>query len=281
MFRLTFRPLHLLALLSLAPGSQAAPPSDEPLTPVDKWLVDFADAHCLASLRYGTGDEAMALLLKPSPLGNIMQVAVVRPGWRPAATQVKVRISFDVQAPIETRGLVYGTPGPNKQIVHQVNLSMEQFAAFRGSTQMRLAMLGVPDRPLVLNQTKAVATTIEKCLKGLQADWNIGGDAAMKIKDLATPKQPLTSYISHNDYPKLSSDKGEGGTTSFVMLIDEKGAVADCSVYATSGFPALDAQSCAVFRNRAKFNPALDVDGKAVRSTWGTTIKWVIPAPGT
>ena len=42
-----------------------------------------------------------------------------------------------------------------------------------------------------------------------------------------------------------------------VILIDEFGKVADCTVTQTSGAASIDAQSCAVIRERGKFRPAI------------------------
>ena len=55
---------------------------------------------------------------------------------------------------------------------------------------------------------------------------------------------------------------------------DERGAVADCSITETSGYATIDAQSCAIIQERAKFEPAIDTQGKPTRSSYSQRITW-------
>ena len=45
----------------------------------------------------------------------------------------------------------------------------------------------------------------------------------------------------------------------------------------TSGSAVLDAMTCIVLRQRAKFKPARDVDGKPVHSYYDQRVTWQIP----
>ena len=58
------------------------------------------------------------------------------------------------------------------------------------------------------------------------------------------------------------------------LLVDETGALKDCTVDETSGIASLDAMGCLVFMERAKFTPARDAAGKPVRSVVSTSITW-------
>jgi protein TonB len=51
-----------------------------------------------------------------------------------------------------------------------------------------------------------------------------------------------------------------------VVLVDEAGKVADCTLLETSGVAALDAQTCAIIQRRARYKPAIGLDGKAARA---------------
>ena len=65
--------------------------------------------------------------------------------------------------------------------------------------------------------------------------------------------------------------------TSMMLLIDEAGKLANCMVVGTSGYASLDAQSCAVLKERAKFVPALGIDGKPTKSGILQRIRWQMP----
>ncbi len=61
-----------------------------------------------------------------------------------------------------------------------------------------------------------------------------------------------------------------------MILVDEQGKVADCTVIQTSGVAALDAQSCSVIKLGAKYKPAIGLDGKPAKSAAFQTISWKI-----
>jgi protein TonB len=65
------------------------------------------------------------------------------------------------------------------------------------------------------------------------------------------------------------------GTVQFLLLVDEKGAVAGCHIEKPSGVPILDAAGCQVIRERLKLTPARDAQGRPVRSSLVTPpITW-------
>ena len=85
---------------------------------------------------------------------------------------------------------------------------------------------------------------------------------------------PKLTGREHGDfYPAASLRQGEQGDTVIDLGIDITGRVADCRVAGSSGFPALDAQSCAVARRWWTFTPALQ-SGRAVFGTISETVKW-------
>ena len=51
----------------------------------------------------------------------------------------------------------------------------------------------------------------------------------------------------------------------FLVLVDQAGSVAGCDVVLLSGNPLLEGMGCQVIRKWARFTPALDLNGKAVR----------------
>ena len=54
------------------------------------------------------------------------------------------------------------------------------------------------------------------------------------------------------------------------LLIDESGSVEGCQVLVTSGAAIVDSTACDVIKQKAKFTPARDSQGKSIRSVWTT-----------
>ena len=89
-------------------------------------------------------------------------------------------------------------------------------------------------------------------------------------------KGDLMGLFASDDYPTQAILEGGTGSVEIVILIDEQGKAADCTVVETSGVPVLDAQACAVIRQRARFTPAVGLDGKAAKSAFRQRITWKI-----
>lgn len=97
---------------------------------------------------------------------------------------------------------------------------------------------------------------------------------------VATPVKPLLSpgtWVTDNDYPSNASYKGKAGKLHFILTIDATGKPDGCHVTSTSGYAELDQYTCALLLKRAKFSPALDAAGHAIRATYDGTFGWQLP----
>ncbi len=118
---------------------------------------------------------------------------------------------------------------------------------------------------------------MDTCLADLQQVWNVDGEAQARLKQGPRSTKPLTSYFSSNDYPRVALRSDQWGLVAFALLIDEAGKIADCTVIETSGVGTLDAQSCAIIKERAAFHPAVGADGKPAKAAVIQRIRWKLP----
>ncbi|HYG47769.1 MAG TPA: TonB family protein [Allosphingosinicella sp.] len=93
----------------------------------------------------------------------------------------------------------------------------------------------------------------------------------------ARAKANLASYVSDEDYPTSAVRNEEQGTTRFRLSVGPDGRVKECSVTSSSGSSALDATTCKLMRQRAKFQPATGSDGRPTSDTVTSAIRWVLP----
>jgi TonB family protein len=116
---------------------------------------------------------------------------------------------------------------------------------------------------------------LSECTTDLRHFWNMT-DAEQK--NIAAPSTgDIRSIFSPSDYPDEAMRRDQEGSAQFLSLIDEKGRVADCDVLKPSGVPPLDGMGCQVIRERARFKPALDRQGKPMRSSFVTPpVVWKI-----
>ena len=258
-----------LGLVLLSSPSLAEPKA---MAPAGKWMIDFADQQCVAAREFGTADDMLHLAIKPSPGSEVVQVSLISNGNNAAGVQNDVQIAFDGDPPIRIKELQYGV---QKKRARMINLTAEQADRMSSATSMDWLLRGT-DRRLEIGSMTTVMKLLADCKKDLRAYWNAGLEES-DFKKAPKALKPLSKYFVSTDYPQQAWSAGDTGTTSVVMLIDEKGKLADCMVDATSGIPTIDAMTCLVLRQRAEYSPGIDANGKPARSMVAAKIKWQLP----
>lgn len=253
-----------LALASTVPATAA------PLNPTGKWVVDYEDQACIATRAYGTATNPVHLTLKPSPRGGTMQLSILQKGSRgTVAVEEFGKMSLDGGRDLPISILSFGSS--DVLYATRVNLSAESFAALRTARTLQIRGRST-DETFVLEQLPELMKQIDACVVDLEAAWNMGPDASTKIRSRASGS--LVGLFSSEDYPAAATRTLKSGSVTVVLLINERGKVADCSVTVTSGAAGLDAQACAVISQRANFKPAIGFDGKPTRDTFSQRVNW-------
>ena len=82
--------------------------------------------------------------------------------------------------------------------------------------------------------------------------------------------------VTADDYPLVSLTREQEGRVTVRLRIDPTGLVTRCEIIQSSGHTALDEQTCALFRARARFEPARDAKGRYVADTYTQRVNWRI-----
>lgn len=88
------------------------------------------------------------------------------------------------------------------------------------------------------------------------------------------PLKPLTQLLSEGDKLSVVERVGAQGTVGVKVTVDAAGRVSDCAVSHSSGFKALDAETCKVVQRKARFAPAKDERGRPVQGILYGEIAW-------
>jgi protein TonB len=93
----------------------------------------------------------------------------------------------------------------------------------------------------------------------------------------ASPKGNPGSWVTTNDYPTRALREEREGTTGFRVSVGPDGRASGCTVTSSSGSPDLDEATCSNVMRRARFNPAMDGNGKPTTGSYSNRTRWVIP----
>jgi TonB family protein len=263
-------------------SSAAAAAAGDPKQPIGKWTVETASNECLLIRAYGSPKKPLFLALSQAPMGGGFQFTVLHESRWMALRSGIAQISFDNEAPIEA---VYGARllrSSSKQIdvetlrsiVIDTEEESERFGRDAGSVSFTIpreftGTFALPEHGQAL-------VDLNECATALGVRW---GYPIAEQRRLAKPaKQPggLQSLFSADDYPQRAVMLGERGRARIRIKVGDKGETSDCAVLASTGSTDLDRATCEVIRRKAGFSPALDLDGKPIRSVVVTTVYWIL-----
>lgn len=95
--------------------------------------------------------------------------------------------------------------------------------------------------------------------------------------DGATPPRLRSGSINSSDYPPAAIIAGEQGSVSIILNVSPIGAVTACRVDTSSGSASLDLITCAIARQRFKFEPGRNASGERAASVYRQSVRWVLP----
>ncbi len=102
-----------------------------------------------------------------------------------------------------------------------------------------------------------------------------GGVQDSGWKKVAPIGEPA-SWVTPADYPAAALRNREQGLVSFRLVVGPDGTVQDCEITGPVS-PALDQATCDLLKQRARFTPAADPQGKPATANWRSRINWMLP----
>jgi protein TonB len=99
------------------------------------------------------------------------------------------------------------------------------------------------------------------------------GPAAPTPRD----RPALLGWLKQSDYPAESIDAREQGELTASFDVSETGRVENCRIVRSSGYLRLDDATCPIIEERARYRPAADAKGTAVRSSDVRVWRWILP----
>lgn len=272
----------------VTPGVAVA--AEPPMQPTGKWVVNFADAQCIATRNYGTEADPLYLVLKAPAIGETIQLGIVRKGGKLDASQLNGEIIFNESGALRTNFLEFGVKSMGQR-ARFATIAAKDVSSLRQANTVRIRIrekgierlgtrfgmgMAADEEAFAVTSMPALLGTLATCAADLRKIWKVWDDKAGGSDLKEGPSADLAQLFSPEDYPGIAVLRGQSGRVSLVILIDEQGKVADCTVIAPSGVAALDAQSCAVIKQGAKYKPAIGLDGQPSKSAAFQSISWVM-----
>jgi len=297
MLRLPLLAASMLAI-TVQPGPSHAAELVLANAPGSNWMIDGAQDSCRMLRDFGEGEDKVTLLITQWAPGKTFSLMLAgRPVRRFDASRV-VQVQFgDAAGPLGPYPLpaAKGTMGDagTALIFSTVHLTqpppegMDPAArpAEYGTAAPALppAAMAAADRiELVQGRDRLrlqpsrlgdALTILDHCSQQRMAEWGLDAEAHRTMIQQPEPLNLHDMARRVSRYYSLAARmRGEQGNLHMRMLVDEAGTATDCTITAASDNSRIITNACEQFTAEGLFLPALDADGKPMKSFYATSI---------
>jgi TonB family protein len=273
------------------------------LPPVEPWNLHYADDSCRMARTFGTGKHQVILVLDQFEPGEWFRMMFVgksvaaRTGF--GRSDLKVRFGPNEDASEDT--FTTGTVGDNPALI--VNGSVRLAPLTKVEQAAHDESVRRPphiDPPPVGEAREAAATWLElskalshnliletgsmakplaalrECAWETVKMWGLDIEQQKRLTRKPSPQRPSYEWIHASDYPPAMARGGFQGIVNFRIIVDEKGTPTSCNIQESTRPKEFDDAVCKAVMKRARFEPALDAQGKPVPSYWRQTVRFVL-----
>lgn len=268
-----------VALLCSPSSSLAAPKVREPTA---KWTVETQANECLLVRSYGSPRNPLFLALSEAPMGAGANATILYNREWALFGNGDATIRFDGGEPLEAwfgSRLLWNLSKEIKTLtMRSVMMGMETDSQ-KLLTDAASVAFDVPGElkiAFALPEHSEALKALDDCATGLGVKWGYPVGEQRRIVKPPRREKGLRGLFTAADYPAAALKDGRMGRAHVRLRINEAGSITECSVLRSSGSAELDAATCKVLNERAKFDPAQDVDGKSTRGIVVTAVHWML-----
>ena len=294
-------PLLVASIAVAASPVQAAKPLVPiPLAHVGPWEVNYDDDSCHLIGTFGSGDDRIIVRFTRFQPGDGFALALIGKPMLSISAMSQTKLDFgpvvDPQDRWSIDGLVGATPSSvfggltlvdkpepkraltlaegiaAKAALQATNITPEQEASVRDltvKTKFRKFYR------LALGSMAAPMRTLRGCTTDLVRRWGLDPAEQASLTRRPTPVGNPGSWMNSKDYPSDMLRRGSNGMGQFRLEISETGSIAACHIQSRTNPDAFADLSCRLLSKRGRFTPALDRNGKPIKSYYVSSVRWM------
>jgi hypothetical protein len=269
--RATRNALFTSAAMSLVTSPAAAAPRQ----PTGPWVVDSHNDQCFLDRNYGTDANPVLLAIRRVPMDPDISVGVYQRGGHSDPVNGTAAIGFGSAPAMAAKFRAYSIPAKN---LHNFTAYIRDGAllldAAARSGVVTLQASGELDESFAVPQLAAGLKALDDCVLDLGSAWGLSPEQQKRIKE--PPRALREDYLSPADYSPQELNQNINAPAMVRLWVDESGKPIDCVPLQSNGVAQGFAQkTCRVLLKRAAFTPAVDVDGRPIRSIVVYTVDFV------
>lgn len=297
--------LSMVLVVSNVPSGAVAQQEPGPVfEPSSPWHLDGSEERCRLARRFGEGESSLMLFMEMHEPSAYVDIMLAGPAMDKIRSRQAVSLVFGDLPPITvekytigslegsgtalmTSGVSFEAPetepkiesdGPWEDTLYEESglpgAASERFVGVESLSVMQgdkfRATIRMPNFHTALE-------AFDICTENFVTFWGL--DLEKHKTRIRGPKwknlKPVVRRIQQR-YPAAALRAGEQGIVRFRVLVDEAGRVTDCQQSDATLLDKLDSPICREMQ-RAQFDPALDAEGKPMRSYYASKVRYVLP----
>ncbi len=279
-----------IAAVICQPAAANEPLALEPSSP---WELTYEADSCALRRTFGEGDQQTQLEMRRFAPGINLQTTIAS---RARMTRRNFRLRFgdegeweDHENPLYAyfddnfEGVIFRhtllSPrvGPDEPPSLPAGIDLATMEAEAAATLDSLSISRAFGDELVLETgpLKKPILLLNECIDELMTHWGIDVEAHKTLARSAAPID-LAQAARMIGYPPKMVQRSLPGLVNIRLDIDETGRVTECHIQMPLSDPEFEESSCADIQHAFEFDPALDKDGKPLKSYYVTSVRFEI-----
>ena len=203
----------------------------------------------------------MRLTLESRPTTDQFAMLIEAPGTLGKKAWVEGQFTFGSAKPERDRVTVERGVR-NGSIIYQVNLKRTELNSAGAVGQFSVRAKS-PDVGLDLSiqGLDMAISSLDACSSDLLKKWGYPTEFQRQLSSYSRPERPLSAYATSNDYPRSAIDSGAAGEAHVLVDAGVNGRASNCRVVRSSGSNDIDAMTCKIATQRARYEPGSDLNG--------------------
>jgi TonB family protein len=256
------RPLIMVAFVAMPVEVTSAP-----LQPTGKWTIDYAKEYCVLS-RDPVGIQP-GVAFRTRPLAERHDVLIYGPRTNAPGATNKGQVAAGDGELGEMRAVEEVEPKDKPYRFIIAIVTKQELEAIGEESSIRVKVDGKFDLRVPIPRVEKAFAALRACEDDLATRWGL--DTAY-LRNWKTPPTPKLAWekVRKSDWPDWNRNWGKNKAS---FTVDETGRAMACHIVESSGSRRMDKALCEAVM-QMPFNPALDSEGRPVRSAQMFGMYW-------